>query len=59
MVIGVELGAKDLIALAIIVCATILVGLGRIGVDQFMYVLLLVAGYYFGYAHGVMKREQK
>jgi hypothetical protein len=54
-----ELGAKDLIALAIIVCATILVGLGRIGVDQFMYVLLLIAGYYFGYTHGVMKREQK
>ena len=54
-----ELEAKDLIALAIIVCASILVGLGRIGVDQFMYVLLLIAGYYFGYAHGVMKREQK
>jgi hydrogenase/urease accessory protein HupE len=49
---GVEVSAKDLIAIVIVVCATIALCLRALTVEQYSIILSVILGYYFGFAHG-------
>jgi len=50
----VELGSKDVVALAIIAVLAVLVALGRATIDVILPILSIIVGYYFGYEHGVV-----
>jgi len=56
-----ELSGKDLIAILIVTCLTVLVVLGKASFELIAPIISLIAGYYFGYAYGVRAhaREQK
>jgi hypothetical protein len=49
-----ELTSKDLIAVLIIVCSTILVVLDKIPLEVALSIISLIIGYYFGYVQKVM-----
>jgi len=47
--------ARDAVALALIIGCMVLVALGRASWEQVITVLMLVAGYYFGYITGYVR----
>jgi hydrogenase/urease accessory protein HupE len=47
-----EVSARDVIAIIIVVCATVALCLHALTVEQYMVILMAVIGYYFGYVHG-------
>ena len=53
------LSSRDLIAVLIIICLTILVVLGKVSFEVVAPIFSLIIGYYFGYAYGVRARGRK
>jgi hydrogenase/urease accessory protein HupE len=47
-----EISARDIIAIIIVVCATVALCLHALTVEQYMIIMAAILAYYFGYAHG-------
>jgi len=47
-----KVSARDVIAVVIVVCATVALCLRALTVEQYMIIMAAILTYYFGYAHG-------